>query len=102
MNARVVNLASSMVPVVGAAAIKQAVGETAAALPTPDAACQAVLWSVDGGTVRVWFNGDTPTAAEGHLISDKTGGVWSAALVRGAKLIAASGTPVFYGTQMEG
>jgi hypothetical protein len=95
------NLDAALVAVPGAAAIKQAIGEEAAAIAGIDADTKVLLWSVDGGTARVLFGGNTPTATDGHLLADGAGGSWSADAARSAKLILASGTPVLHGSCME-
>jgi hypothetical protein len=95
------NLDAALVPVPGAAAIKQTIGEEAAAIGGIADGTKVLFWTIDGGTARVLFGGNTPTASDGHFIADKTGGSWSADAARSAKLIAASGTPVLHGSCME-
>jgi len=95
------NLEAALVPVPGAAAIKQAIDGTAAVIAGIDADAKVLHWSLDGGTARVLFGGNTPTATDGHLLADGASGSWSADAARSAKLILASGTPVLHGSCME-
>ena len=62
---------------------------TTSALPV---GAEFALWSVDGATVRVRFDGTNPTAAVGLQLNDGASGTWSKELWEAARFILKSGS----------
>lgn len=92
------NLDSMREPVGGH--ISQAITD-ATALDDVGSAASVVHFSVDGGDVRVRFDGDDPTTTVGILLSDGGVGTWNIYAWKAAKVVAASGTPVINAQGME-
>ncbi len=97
MNARVVNNTVGMIPVPGCDFVN-AVGASAEdAVPAALASStRAVVWTLDGGTARVWFGGADPTASVGMLLTDGASGTWSRRTAETARIVLSSGTPVLH------
>ena len=103
MNARVVNNTVGMIPVPGCDFVN-AVGASAEdAVPaavTLASSTRAVVWTLDGGTARVWFGGADPTASVGMLLTDGASGTWSRRTAETARIVLSSGTPVLHACEM--
>lgn len=101
-NVGVVNNAANMIPVAGSSNVTVAVTSSAQVVISVDldSSTQALMWTVDGGTARVWFNGDDPTASAGLLLTDGSAGTWSRRTAEKAKIIIATSSPVFHAEQM--
>jgi hypothetical protein len=60
-----------------------------------------VFWTLEGGPVRVTFDGSAPTITNGHLMSQADSGLWSKATATAAKFIRTTATDgVIHGSQM--
>ena len=88
MNARVANIDGALAPMGGALMHEKTVAGTATALVgTMNRGTKAVFWTVDGGDVRVTFDGTDPSATKGHLIMDGSSGTWSRGTAAAARAI---------------
>jgi hypothetical protein len=98
MNARVVNLEGSLVPVLGQALVEVTLG-AAAALPACADATTHVFWTLDGGDMRVLWDGTNPSGTKGHEIKSGSSGVWRKEMWRRARVYGTAGT--LRGTEMQ-
>lgn len=101
-NVAIANNSVGLVPVAGGDIVNSigSSAENVCGWSIMDSNTKAIVWTLDGGTARVWFGGATPTASVGMLLTDGASGTWSRRTAQTAKIILASGTPVFSLSQM--
>lgn len=99
-NTRSVDMDSSLVPAVGAAAEALTVSSSVVTLAALHENTKKVFWTNDGGNIRVTFDGTDPTTNIGHYVADGSTGSWSRRVAESAKFIRISTDALFYMSQM--
>jgi hypothetical protein len=98
-NDRIVNLENEVKPTPDRLQQQLALTAGALAFGTLSPKTTHVLVSVDTANVRVTFDGSTPDANTGHLLTAPYIGMWSAARAKAAKFIKTGSNAVAVGTE---
>lgn len=99
-NDRIVNLENEVKPTPSRLQQQLALTSGAMAFTAFDAKTTHVLVSVDTANVRVTFDGSTPDANTGHLLTAPYIGMWSKARAQAAKFIKTGSNAVAVGSEM--
>lgn len=99
MKSRVVNLDTNLVPTPDALMQEIDVSTDVEEFEAFDAATTHVLIGVDGGTVRVTFDGSAPTTTHGLLLGNGSNGTWNRRLADAAKFIRQGSTDAHLAAQ---
>jgi hypothetical protein len=85
MGMHVTNLETELQPTSGATMQKLSMDNTVKELAALDTNTTHVFYTVEAGTVRVTFDGTTPSASNGHLLAQNASGFWTKETAEAAK-----------------